>query len=1034
MDARQILTDPTAIQASRITQYHQLMLDLSLSFINLPVQRMNQATQQALARMGAFFEADRAYVFDYDFTRKTSSNTHEWCAPGIEPAIDALQSLPLEAVPDWVDAHKAGKPLLVVDADQLPDGRLREILEPQGIKSLLTAPLMDGERCLGFVGFDSVRRERLFSEGEYDLLTLFANLLVSINQRQETLDQLNAAKANLELANQRFLNMLDGTNAAVYVADMDTHEVLFVNQYSRDLLGDIVGQTCWRSIQQKTDGPCDFCTNPRLLKADGTPAKPVTWEHFNPQLKRWYHITDQAIPWENGQYVRMEIALDITERKAAEQAMRESELRYRRLFDNSRDALMIVQPPDWQLVTCNAATLQLFGYEDEASVRQASIAMLSPDRQPDGRDSATAAAEHLNRAMHKGTDFFEWQHLHRDGHTIECSVLLNRAEWSGKTVVQGTVRDISPRKTAERALKQRTEELTRANRELEQLATVFTHANEGIIITDPKGTIIQVNDALCSMSGYGRDALIGENPRLLQSGRHSPEFYRYMWRQLLAEGHWSGEVWNQTQNGAPYAVNLTISCVRDEAGEVLHYVALATDITEQLTHQQQLERIAHYDSITQLPNRILLARELKQAMSRALRRNDRIAIAYLDLDGFKAINDQYGHDMGDQLLARIAQNMKAALRTEDILARLGGDEFVVVFTVTDDEPVLQTVLDRLLDAAAKPVNVSGYTLTVSASLGVTLYPQTEAQDADQLMRQADQAMYQAKLSGKNRYKVFDTQHHQAIVGHHERISQFEQALQTQALVLHYQPKVNMRTGEVTGVEALVRWQHPVRGLLPPSEFLPAIHNHPLSMALDTWVLGEALAQVHRWQQDSDHSLPVSINLSAMMLQQGQLLSTLNQQLSKWPACAGNLLEIEILESSALDDINSVIDVMGACHTMGVRFALDDFGVGYSSLSYLKRLPAGTLKIDQSFIRDMLEDADDLAILKGILGLARAFDREVIAEGVETAAHGECLLDLGCDHAQGYGIARPMPADAIIPWLERWQAPASWLHRPRRHDS
>lgn len=1030
MDERRYLTEPETLSLSKETEYQQLMLDLSMSFINLKVENLDQATQQALARMALFFEADRAYVFSYDFELNTGSNTHEWCAPGIEPAIEQLQNLPAEGMADWLEAHKAGKPLLVPDVEQLPAGQLRAILEPQGIKSLLTAPLMNGRECIGFVGFDSVRRERRFTEGEYDLLALFANLLVSIAQRKETIDQLNQTQANLALANQRFLNILDGTHAAVYVADMATHEVLFVNQYCRELVGDVVGKTCWRTIQGKDDGPCDFCTNPRLLKADGTPAEPVTWEFFNPILKRWYHITDQAIPWEDGRYVRMEIALDITDLKMAEKAMRESEERYRRLFDNSRDALMIVQPPNWRFITCNAATLRLFGYDDEASIIQTSIDALSPPLQADGRSSTEAAMENLKEAMDSGSCFFEWQHRHRDGHTIDCSVLLNRTEWSGKTVIQGTVRDISARKAAERALKQRTDELTRANRELEQLATVFTHANEGITITDPEGTIIQVNDAQCAMSGYSRAELIGNNARLLQSGKHGPDFYRYLWNRLLEVGHWRGDLWNRNKSGELYAINLTISQVKDQQGQLLHYVALATDITDQLQQKEQLERIAHYDSVTQLPNRILLARELQQAMAQARRRQSRIAIAYLDLDGFKAVNDQYGHDVGDLLLSKVATNMEETLRTGDILARLGGDEFVAVLTDLESDQALISILKRLLSSAARPVRIDGHELRVSASLGVTLYPQQDLPDADQLLRQADQAMYQAKLSGKNRYLVFDTQHHQALVGHHERIGRIEQALHNEEFVLHYQPKVNMRTGEVIGLEALVRWQHPDSGLLPPAEFLPAIQNHPLSIALDEWVLKAALGEVNQLHQAHGQALPVSINVGAMTLQQGRFVDTLKRELAKWPGSTPHFLELEILESSALEDTDAVTEMIRACRAMGVRFSLDDFGVGYSSLTYLKRIPVDVLKVDQSFVRDMLHDPDDLAILKGILGLALAFDRQVIAEGVETIAHGESLLDLGCECAQGYGIARPMPAAKLIPWLKSWVVPPSWLNRAR----
>jgi diguanylate cyclase (GGDEF)-like protein/PAS domain S-box-containing protein len=912
----------------RLAACQQLMLELAISFINLPVQDFDEATNAALGRMATFFHADRAYVFSYDAQSRLASNTHEWCAPGVSPAIHQSQEVHADIMPDWTAAHHRGEPVLVADVSSLPRGPLRELLEAQHIRSLLTAPLVDGDDCVGFVGFDAVHSERHFSEGEYEMLAIFASLLVSIEQRRRTARELDATRQSLSVIEERFQSAVVGSHAAA-------------------------------------------------------------------------------------------------------KAVEESERRYRRLFDHSRDALIIVEPPDWRLVTCNAATLTLFGFPDETSLMDTfSIGALSPPRQADGRDSAQAARAALNRALEQGDHFFEWQHLHRDGRVIDCSVLLNRTEWSGRTVIQGTVRDISQRKAAERALHQRTEELTRANRELEQLATVFTHANEGITITDPDAMMIQVNDALCEMSGYSREELIGENPRLLRSDKHPLGFYLYVWNQLIETGHWKGEVWFRRKQGEDFAVNLTISSVFDESGRVLHHVALATDITDQISQQEQLERIAHYDAVTQLPNRILLARELQQAMAQARRQNTRIAIAYLDLDGFKAVNDQHGHDVGDQLLAVVARNMRTELRSEDTLARLGGDEFVVVFTSLDDDRALRIALRRLLHAASTAVELDGRSLHVSASLGVALYPQAEALDADQLLRQADQAMYQAKLAGKNRYVLFDTHHHHNMIGQNERISRIEKALQQDEFTLYYQPKVNMRSGEVIGLEALIRWQHPESGLLSPAEFLPVIQSHPLSTALDAWVLDAVLAQSHDWQTRLGRALPISLNLGAMTLQHGRFATTLKERLERWPRYEQGLLEIEILESSALEDIDSVIGIIRSCRELGVRFALDDFGVGYSSLTYLKRLPADTLKIDQSFVRDMLNDPDDLAILRGILGLAEVFERRVIAEGVETIAHGERLLDLGCECAQGYGIARPMPADQVPQWLDAWRAPSPWLRRQR----
>ena len=555
-------------------------------------------------------------------------------------------------------------------------------------------------------------------------------------------------------------------------------------------------------------------------------------------------------------------------------------------------------------------------------------------------------------------------------------------------------------------------------------ASVFTHAREGIMITDLSGRIIDVNEAFTRITGYARDEAVGQNPRFLKSGRQERAFYADLWRQLLDKGHWVGEVWNRRKNGEHYAEMKTISAVRDEHGAIRQFVALFSDITELKEHEQQLQFNAHHDALTGLPNRVLLADRLHQAMGLSRRRGQQLAVIYLDLDGFKDVNDRHGHDVGDQLLMALAQGLRQALREGDTLARLGGDEFVAVMQDVEDTQQMLAVVSRVLAAAARPVSVGGAVVQVSASVGVTTYPQTEEVDADQLLRQADQAMYQAKLAGKNRFHVFDTEADRNVRGHHESLAHIQQALRDQAFVLHHQPKVNMRTGQVIGTEALIRWQHPERGLLGPLHFLPVIEDHPLALEVGAWVMDTALTQMEAWL-DQGLRLQVSINLGARELQQADFADQVRRRLAAHPRVQPADLILEVLETSALGDLARISQVMNQCRELGVSFALDDFGTGYSSLAYLKRLPVQQLKIDQSFVRDMLDDADDLAILEGVLGLSRAFRREVIAEGVETIEHGEMLLHLGCELAQGWGIARSMPAQAIPGWVRDWQAPTRW---------
>ena len=440
--------------------------------------------------------------------------------------------------------------------------------------------------------------------------------------------------------------------------------------------------------------------------------------------------------------------------------------------------------------------------------------------------------------------------------------------------------------------------------------------------------------------------------------------------------------------------------------------------------RQMLGRIAHYDTLTKLPNRALLADRMAQAIMQTQRREQHFLVAFLDLDGFKAVNDAHGHEAGDFLLVTVAERMRGALRDGDTLARLGGDEFVAVLLDLADIASSAPILNRLLEAAAQPVQFGQIALQVSASLGVTFYPQSQEMDADQLLRQADQAMYQAKQSGKNRFHVFDAEQDRSVREHHESMQAIARALAQNEFVLYYQPKVNMRSGQVIGAEALIRWIHPERGLLPPGHFLPMIEDHPLAVDLGQWVIESAMRQVQVWQAQG-LNLPISVNVGARQLQQPDFVERLRAILAAHPQVNPSYLKLEILETSALKDINKISRLIESCGQLGISFELDDFGTGYSSLTYLRRLRVSTLKIDQSFVRDILGDADDMAFLQGVIGLASALKRQIIAEGVETVEHGTLLLQLGCDLAQGYGIARPMPAAELPAWVKSWRPDAAW---------
>ena len=719
----------------------------------------------------------------------------------------------------------------------------------------------------------------------------------------------------------------------------------------------------------------------------------------------WASLTVNTQLDTNGTWDLRLMLQDVSAKRLLLDNLQESEDRFRML---AQDMPLYVSAflADGTLTYVNAALAELVGTSPEQLIGSKYFDYLQPDDVAMGKARLAALTPAQSVVTH------EQRWTEADGQE-RIQEWTNRGFFdnSGKLIrLQAVGQDITERKRAEA-------------RQL-LASKVFNHARDGIIITDVHGTIIDVNEAFAQITGYDRKEVMGQNPRILSSGRQDAAFYSTLWSALTGQGHWSGEIWNRRKDGEVYAELLTISSVRDAQGVTQQYVALFSDITAIKAHQSQLEYMAHFDALTHLPNRLLLADRLQQAMAQAQRRGQQVAVAYLDLDGFKNVNDRHGHEVGDQLLIALSNAMKDSLREGDTLARIGGDEFVAVLIDLESPTSCLPMLTRLLEAAAAPVQLGDLRLQGSASVGVTFYPQAVEIAADQLLRQADQSMYQAKQAGKNQYHVFDAAQDSSIRVHHESLGRVRQALEQHEFVLHYQPKVNMRTGAIIGVEALIRWQHPDKGLLAPGTFLPVIEDHPLAVDVGEWVIDTALNQIGVWHA-AGLDMPVSVNIGARQLQQGNFVERLQVILAKHPQVIPVNLELEVLETSALADMTQVSQVIEDCAQMGVKFALDDFGTGYSSLTYLKRLRVAMLKIDQSFVRDMLDDPDDLAILEGIIGLAVAFKREVIAEGVETVAHGTLLLQLGCELAQGFGVARPMPAEQLQAWAATWQLDAIW---------
>jgi diguanylate cyclase (GGDEF)-like protein/PAS domain S-box-containing protein len=628
----------------------------------------------------------------------------------------------------------------------------------------------------------------------------------------------------------------------------------------------------------------------------------------------------------------------------------------------------------------------------------------------------TAFQDLAERVFKGGSGTLEFPILGRRGtrRWLETNAAPLRNAEGKVAYLLSVTRDVTRRKEAEAQLR--------------LAASVFANSYEGILITDADNVITDVNPAFSRITGYAREEAIGRTPRMLSSGRQPPAFYVQMWDSINRLGFWRGEIWNRRKDGSTFVEMLSISVIRDEADRVQHHIAIFTDISEIKQHEAELNRIAHYDTLTGVPNRRLLADRLGQAIARARRSGHPLAVCYLDLDGFKPINDQLGHDVGDSLLIEIANRLQGHLRADDTISRLGGDEFVLLLTDLARPEECHALMERVLGAVSEPVTIGGLSITISASIGASLCPPDEP-DADILLRHADQAMYRAKEAGRNRYCLFDPEQDRRVTAHRHKLQRIRQALQQGEFALHYQPKVDVVSGEVVGVEGLIRWQHPDEGLLAPAEFLPFVIGTDLEIPVGEWVIETALRQIEAWRA-AGHGWIVSVNISAAQLLQPDFVAHLQLALARHPEVIPGCLELEILETAALSDMERAGRALAGCRALGVRFALDDFGTGYSSLAYFRKLPVDVLKIDQSFVMDMLDDPNDLDIVESVVRLAQAFNRPVIAEGVETLEHGAVLVALGCRLCQGYGIARPMPPEDLPAWAGRWQQQDVWVRVDR----
>jgi diguanylate cyclase (GGDEF)-like protein/PAS domain S-box-containing protein len=697
---------------------------------------------------------------------------------------------------------------------------------------------------------------------------------------------------------------------------------------------------------------------------------------------------------------------DVTERKLAEQTRQESEAYNKILFADSHIPLAVLDPETGRLIDCNQAAIDIYGLDSREALLALNPADVATPLQYDGRSSAETAFEHLEPALRTGSHVFEWRHRRPSGEIWDAEVHLMSFQHKGKTLLQFSLQDISARK--------------RAEADLRVAATAF-ESQEGMVITDIDQKILRINRACSEITGYSSEEAVGQTPRLFRSGRHDAAFYRAMWESIAETGAWQGELWNRRKNGEVFPEWFSISAVKGEGGKVTHYVASFIDISQRKSAEDEIRNLAFYDPLTNLPNRRLLLDRLRHALVVGARSDSVGALLFIDLDNFKTLNDTLGHDKGDLLLESVARRLTGCVREEDTVARLGGDEFVVMLEDLSKDPrdaagEAGLVGKKILHALSAPHDLAGAIHHSTASIGVAVFMH-QVDTVDELLKRADLAMYRAKAAGRNTVRFFDPEMQSAVMARVALEADLRDGLNKNELLLHYQPQVDGH-GIIIGAEALLRWQHPHRGMIPPLEFIPLAEETGLILPVGHWVLEAACAKLKEWSgHERTVSLTLAVNVSARQFRHVDFVEQVLGVIKRSGADPQRL-KLELTESLLLEDVEEVIVKMAKLKAEGVGFSLDDFGTGYSSLSYLKRLPLDQLKIDQSFVRDVLTDPNDAAIARTIVALGRSMGLTVIAEGVETPEQRDFLAASGCGHYQGYLFGRPVAADEFEKLLNR----------------
>ncbi len=626
---------------------------------------------------------------------------------------------------------------------------------------------------------------------------------------------------------------------------------------------------------------------------------------------------------------------------------------------------------------------------------------LSPPRQSDGEDSFAKAERMMSIAQQNGLHRFEWIHTKADGSDFVAEVTLSSVQLSSRQIIYCVWRDITERKQAEAQLR--------------LAANVMLSTSEGVVVTDANGTILSVNPAFSQITGYEATDAVGRRSNLLKSDHHDASFYQDLWAKLSAAGQWEGEIWNRRKNGAVYLEWLRINRIPANESTPLRYVGVFHDVTEQRQADERIRHLAFHDALTGLPNRALFHDRLEHAIERGRRESGRLAVIFMDLDGFKSVNDSLGHDIGDLLLTEIAVRIRNRIRRgTDTVARLGGDEFVILMEDLKEPEHCATLAGDLIEDISLPMSLREHNIQLSASLGISFFPD-DGSDAIDLMRRADAAMYSAKAAGKGTYHFFQSGMLDDINRRLSLEAELRQAIARNTLALYYQPKVCLTDGRVVGVEALLRWPHSQRGMIMPADFVPLAEESGLILPLGDWVLDAACRQAADWRAQG-LQIAVAVNVSTRQLTKGHLTPRVAELLTKYQL-PGTALQVEVTESAFMSNLDVAISTLNGLRDLGVAIAVDDFGTGYSSLAMLSSLPIDLVKVDRSFVWNTDRHPKDTAVVKTVIALANALGLDVVAEGVETERQAQMLREAGCSVCQGYLFSHPMPPERLLEWMD-----------------